>query len=105
MHVVEFDKSQYPEYDSFKAPDAVFPNNWFGTHEQDVWLYRMKNPSRTIEKLILSDVLPLLSKHGYSYHCVRSWHQSVIEGTGVLLYDRRHRRIYINKSQRADNLL
>jgi len=83
----------------------VFPNNWFGTHDQDVWLYRMKNPSRSVEKLALAEILPLLSKHGYSYHCVRSWHDSVIEGTGVLLFDRRHRKIYINKSQRADNLL
>lgn len=105
VNVVEFDKSEYPEYESFKAPDAVFPNNWFGTHEQEIWLYRMKNPSRTIEKIAICEILPLLTRYGHAYKGVRSWHQSVIEGTGVLLFDRRHRRIYINRSQRADNLL
>jgi len=61
VHVVEFDKSKYPEYKTFIAPDAVFPNNWFSTTEKDVWLYRMKNPSRSIEKLAICEILAQLS--------------------------------------------
>lgn len=105
VQVVVYDKSKYPEYANIKTPDAVFPNNWFSTMEDAIWTYRMKAPSRTCEKLALNEIIPLLQKEGFHYDKVESWHRSVIEGTGVLLFDRKHKKVFINKSQRADGLL
>lgn len=55
--------------------------------------------------MAICEVLPLLTSRGFHYDRVKSWHTSVIEGTGVLLFDRKNKRCYINKSQRADRFL
>jgi hypothetical protein len=105
VQVVVYDKSKYPEYESVKTPDAVFPNNWFSTTDNAIWTYRMKTPSRSYEKLALTEIMPLLQQGGFKFREVHSWNSSVIEGTGVLIFDRKFKKVYINKSQRADGHL
>ena len=70
VNVVVFDKSKYEELKEVKLPDAVFPNNWFNTIDDRVITFRLKNTSRSLEKIQLPWVLEGLNKEGISFSSV-----------------------------------
>ena len=86
-------------------PDAVFPNNWFSTHEDGrVALYPMYSSSRRAERR--PDLIEALRAHyevsavvDYSFYEKRGRY---LEGTGSLVLDRVHRIAYVSLSKRAD---
>ena len=86
-------------------PDAVFPNNWFSTHEDGrIALYAMYSPSRRAERrqdLIegLRERYQVTGVVDYSPYEKRGL---FLEGTGSLVLDRVHRIAYVSLSKRAD---
>ncbi|MFN5113342.1 MAG: arginine deiminase-related protein, partial [Ignavibacteria bacterium] len=72
------------------TPDAVFPNNWFSTHEDGtVILYPMMAPNRRLERR--SDILAILSSK-YAVHevydlSVHEVNDRFLEGTGSIVFD------------------
>ena len=92
-------------------PDAVFPNNWFSTHENGtMFLYPMFAPNRRLERRE-TDVIDTLQKHHYAIpHVVDLATNSeangrYLEGTGSLVLDRTHRIAYACLSVRTDEAL
>ena len=80
-------------------PDAVFPNNWFSTHQDGrIALYPMHPPSRRTERRL--DLIADLRKHyrvtdvvDYSSYEKRGLS---LEGTGSLVLDHEHRLAYVS---------
>ncbi len=97
VHV--FDDTPTPD-----KPDAVFPNNWFSTHEDGrVVLYPMATPSRRAERR--RDVIDQLRRNyrvsevvDYTAFETRGLY---LEGTGSLVLDYVHRLAYVSLSGRA----
>lgn len=86
-------------------PDAVFPNNWFSTHQDGrIAFYPMYSPSRRAERR--DDLIEALRERyqvsevvDYSFYEKRGLY---LEGTGSLVLDRAHRIAYVSLSKRAD---
>ena len=92
------------------TPDAVFPNNWFSTHNDGtVYLYPMFAPNRRKERR--QEVLDLLTQeHGLSIDRIMDWskHEGVglfLEGTGSMILDRPNKIIYAALSERTSEEL
>lgn len=89
---------------NISTPDSVFPNNWFSTHEDGLFVtYPMYWPQRRIERR--TDVLELLD---HDHHIQRTlalehWENAghILEGTGSLVLDRQNRIAYACFSERA----
>ncbi len=87
-----------------EKPDAVFPNNWFSTHQDGrVALYPMYSAARRHERR--HDVIDELREHyriadviDYS-SCEEQGH--CLEGTGSLVLDHVHRLAYASLSHRT----
>ena len=98
VHV--FDDTAKPE-----KPDAIFPNNWFSTHEDGrVVLYPMYSPARRYERR--SDIIDALRKKyrvtevvDYSDYETRNL---FLEGTGSLVLDHPNRIAYVSLSKRSN---
>lgn len=88
-------------------PDAVFPNNWFGTDsEGTVHIFPMKTENRRAETLQIDQVLGLLDKAGFEVDREMNWEEAlgkgvVLEGTGSLILDRVNRVVYAAISERT----
>ncbi len=86
-------------------PDAVFPNNWFSTHEDGrVVLYPMYSPSRRAERRLdlierLRQLYRMTGIVDYSPYEERGLY---LEGTGSLVLDYVQRIAYVSLSRRAD---
>lgn len=88
-------------------PDAVFPNNWFSTHDDGrVVLYPMHAPNRRLERR--ADLVPTLRRAGY--RCAEvldlSLHEAdgvALEGTGSLVLDRSSKVAFACRSPRTDD--
>lgn len=90
-------------------PDAVYPNNWFTTHEDGrVALYPMMAPQRRTERRpeMLEHVL---GEHGFDLRILDSWlvrafesKGQFLEGTGSMVLDRANRTAYACRSPRTD---
>ncbi|MGB8341331.1 MAG: arginine deiminase-related protein [Chthoniobacterales bacterium] len=86
-------------------PDAVFPNNWFSTHEDGrVVLYPMYSPSRRAERRLdlierLRQLYRVTEIVDYSPYEKRGLY---LEGTGSLVLDYVQRIAYVSLSRRAD---
>lgn len=88
-------------------PDSVFPNNWFTTHKFDdnipegvMFTYPMKAPTRQAE------VNPKIIKQiGGQYKQVINLTPALdgeaLEGTGSLIIDNKHKKVYCSLSERA----
>jgi hypothetical protein len=91
--------------DAPAKPDAIFPNNWFSTHQDGVLItYPMFSASRRSERRedlveLFSDQFTV-SKH-YSFEVYEEYEQ-YLEGTGSLVLDRVHRIAYACLSKRTD---
>jgi len=85
-------------------PDAIFPNNWFSTHEDGrIALYPMFTPSRRAERR--DDIIASLEKQ-YRVTEVVDYtgfekEGLYLEGTGSLVFDHLHRVVYVSLSRRA----
>ncbi len=90
-----------------EMPDAVFPNNWFGTDDNGaIHIFPMKTPNRQRETEQISDVLSLLENEGFSSTEILDWRKllgenQVLEGTGSLILDRVHKRMFAAISERT----
>jgi len=87
------------------TPDAVFPNNWFSTHEDGtVILYPMMAPNRRLERrkeilTILSSKYALNTIQDLSIHEVND---TFLEGTGSIVFDHVSRIAYAALSERTN---
>jgi len=112
IHVVVVDK---PEYMNVKTPDAVFPNNWFGTtRDGKLIVYTMATESRRAETQCLEHIQSLLAQEGFGFQGepivlhdhmddgteVRPEH--VLEGTGAFIIDHLSGTVYGAKSCRCN---
>ncbi|MBK6832477.1 MAG: amidinotransferase [Flavobacteriales bacterium] len=88
-----------------KAPNAVFPNNWFSTQaDGTLVLYPMCTPSRRAERD--PDMARTLEREGFRTKEVKDFsgweHQgSILEGTGSLVLDRKKRKAFACLSPRT----
>ncbi len=88
--------------------DAVFPNNWFTTHaDGHLYVYPMYSPNRRLERR--DDIIAsLINNYGYR---LRQELLSVeskgryLEGTGSMILDREHKKIYACISERTHPIL
>jgi hypothetical protein len=98
IHVVE-------DTDEPKKTDAVFPNNWFSTHENGkLVLYPMFSPNRRLERR--KDLIELLMKKGFRISEILDLtffekSKQFLEGTGSLILDRVHKIAYACRSVRT----
>lgn len=89
-------------------PDAVFPNNWFGTDDEgSVHIFPMKTENRKAETLQIDRVLTLLENAGFEVDSEIDWEEIVgkgvvLEGTGSLILDRVNRVVYAALSERTN---
>lgn len=91
-----------------EAPNAVFPNNWFSTHEDgSVVLYPMLTPSRRVERPATAKAMRALLE-GEGLHPgpvidLSPWELEVriLEGTGSLVLDRVQRLAFACLSPRT----
>ncbi len=86
------------------TPDSVFPNNWFSTHEDGLYVtYPMFWPQRRIERR--EDVLEVLDRDHSVLRtlALEHWENDgrFLEGTGSLVLDRQNRIAYACFSERA----
>lgn len=88
-----------------RAPNAVFPNNWFSTHaDGTIVLYPMLTPSRRAERD--PDLSRALEAEGFKVRQTldfSGWehHGLILEGTGSLVLDRIKRRAFACLSPRT----
>lgn len=86
------------------TPDSTFPNNWFTTHEDGLFVtYPLAWPARRLERR--PDLLEILDK---DHKITRTlaldhWEEDyrILEGTGSLVLDRENRIAYVCYSDRA----
>jgi hypothetical protein len=91
-----------------EKPDAIFPNNWFSTHEDGrIVLYPMASPARRHERR--HDLIEALRKKyriteviDYSDYEKR---EQFLEGTGSLVLDHANRIAYVSLSKRSNSEL
>lgn len=91
------------------TPDSIFPNNWISFHEnKDVVLYPMFAENRRQERR--EDILDILEENGFEIENVVDYTAAEIdgyflEGTGSMIIDRVHQKVYCALSPRADEEL
>lgn len=85
--------------------DAVFPNNWFSTHEDGkLILYPMYSSNRRLERR--KDIVELLMQKGFQISEIIDLSffekdNQFLEGTGSLVLDRVHKIAYACRSVRT----
>ncbi len=90
------------------TPDSVFPNNWFSTHaDGKLLIYPMYCTSR--KKEVRQDIIEALQKQFcvteiIDLRCIAD-HQEALEGTGSMVFDHLHQRIYACRSTRTSERL
>lgn len=100
--VLEKDKSE-----SFKTPDAVFPNNWLSTRaDGEVMVYPMRAQNRKLETERLPTVLSLFDKAGLGVERITRWDLqlsgAILEGTGSLIFDHPNKQVFASLSPRTE---
>lgn len=87
------------------TPDAVFPNNWFSTHESGlVVTYPMFAPSRRKERRqdILEAMATMHKVSGVMDLSGNEVDAKFLEGTGAIVFDHTKRIAFMAQSLRAD---
>ncbi|MFT5998654.1 MAG: hypothetical protein ACI81P_001108 [Neolewinella sp.] len=92
------------DQEGISTPDSVFPNNWFSTHDDGLYVtYPMFWPQRRVERR--EDVLDVLDRDHTIKRTLALEHWEgegrFLEGTGSLVLDRQHRIAYACFSERA----
>jgi hypothetical protein len=91
-----------------KLPDAVFPNNWIGTHpDGNMVLYPMATPNRRDETLRAKEVQKLFLDNGLDVKNViqigrDQEDEHFLEGTGSMVIDHGSRTVYAALSVRTN---
>ncbi|QDH77846.1 amidinotransferase [Echinicola soli] len=86
-------------------PDAVFPNNWFSTHEDGrLLLFPMLSPVRRKERR--KDLVDLLAAQGFKVNELVDFtffedEDQFLESTGSMVLDREHKIAYACLSERT----
>lgn len=92
--------------DQSHSPDAVFLNNWCSLHaDGQMVLYPMKSPLRRGE--LQRDLPQQLARAGFDVKGLVDWSDWVeqgqfLEGTGSLVLDPLHHKVYAALSERTD---
>ena len=89
-------------------PDAVFPNNWFSTHDDGrVVLYPMFSPSRRLERRrdLIDELGKLYRISGVVDYTNFEGRGIYLEGTGSLVLDYVKREAYVSLSKRSSREL
>ncbi len=100
IEVIVIDDTESPV-----KPDAIFPNNWFTTHQNgSIVTYPMKPDSRRLERR--EDIVDLLQqkknlKKRYGFEYLEEEEQ-FLEGTGSMILDRVNEIVYASISLRTD---
>jgi len=87
------------------TPDSIFPNNWISFHANGtVGLYPMFAENRRQERRM--DILDLLEEKGFLINNIMDYTSAekegvYLEGTGSILMDRVHQKVYCALSDRA----
>lgn len=86
-------------------PDAIFPNNWFSVVNGQFQLYPMFAANRRLERRI--DVKDQIEAFTGRRLDILDWSPyenegRFLEGTGSLVLDRLHERVYVSLSPRTD---
>lgn len=87
-------------------PDAVFPNNWFSTHEDgSLVLYPMRAASRRPERR--PEIVRWLLERYPGVLDMTNWEERerCLEGTGSMVLDRENRICFAARSHRTDEQL
>ncbi|MCL6259115.1 arginine deiminase-related protein [Aquiflexum sp. TKW24L] len=90
-----------------KKTDAVFPNNWFSTHDDGkLVLYPMFSPNRRLERR--KDIIEILIQKGFKISEIVDLtffeqNGQFLEGTGSLILDRINKVAYACRSPRTHN--
>jgi len=91
------------------TPDSIFPNNWISTHSKGtIFVYPMYAPNRQQEKRTdIIDYLAALYKGEAKIIDLSTEAASgrFLEGTGSMIMDRTHQRVYACRSHRTDEEL
>jgi len=117
IHVIVLEKDQSPS--DMKTPDAVFPNNWFGTtRDGKIIVYTMATENRRAETQRLDKVKRLLTENGFGYDqeafiLHQEIHgrgteakleyspEDILEGTGAFIIDHLRGSLFAAKSVRC----
>ena len=103
IELIIVEDTEYPH-----TPDAIFPNNWFSTHDDGtVILYPMMAANRRMERR--TDIIDML-KSRFAVNKIHdlSGHEQVysfLEGTGSIVFDHTSRIAYAALSERTDRAL
>lgn len=89
------------------TPDAVYPNNWFSHHREEILIvYPMFAPNRRLERqtqelkeLLIDNKIPVSKLFDITSH-EREGH--VLEGTGSMVLDRENKVAFAMASVRTD---
>lgn len=88
-------------------PDAIFPNNWFSTYKNKMYLYPMLAANRRLERR--QDIIKKLKKEG-GYKTIVDLsdyeNQNIfLEGTGSIIFNHQSKKIYAALSPRTHQVL
>ncbi|MCB0686514.1 MAG: amidinotransferase [Saprospiraceae bacterium] len=88
-----------------EKPDAIFPNNWITTHANGAIItYPMQSPLRRKERR--EDIIQgLMKKFKFDKRYSLEYYEDkdlFLEGTGSMILDRIHRKVYSCISKRTD---
>lgn len=88
------------------TPDALFPNNWFSTHEDGtIVFYPMKASNRRKERR-KEFVQELTTRYAHTIDLTPfEQEEQFLEGTGSLVLDRKHKIAYAALSERTNPML
>jgi len=103
VNVIIFDDTETPQ-----TPDAIFPNNWFSTHQEgSLVLYPMEGKNRREERR--ADIVRWLTEtYGFKKILDLTTNEEggrFLEGTGSMVIDRPNRIVYACRSSRTDESL
>jgi len=91
------------------TPDSIFPNNWVSFHaDGEVILYPMYAVNRRAERRL--DILDKIMQAGYMIQNISDYspfelQNLFLEGTGSLIFDRCHKKLYCALSERCHETL
>ncbi|MFY0674652.1 MAG: amidinotransferase [Bacteroidia bacterium] len=101
LHAHEIEVTVFEDTLEPKKPDAIFPNNWFSTHRNQVVIYPMMTPNRRAERRvdIINSILDnrfVLDLSHFELQC------KYLEGTGSIVFDHNLKRAFAACSPRTN---
>jgi hypothetical protein len=109
LHLAGIQVIQFSDLPDTDTPDSVFPNNWVSFHaDGEVILYPMRAENRRKERRM--DIMVQLKKEGFTINNITDYspfeeEDLFLEGTGSLILDRIHKKIYCGISERCNEQL